>query len=146
MTPKNWRMLQCLAKWSLPTKSCQMGKTSFQMSRVRCATNAENSAGSSFAEILPFQSSLWHRHDGNSESVGSRTPNPNITRHLSWDTSPPGSTQAGLDSDRDLFHIATVPNLVPTFNNCANPGILPVVTDLETPWQNSVVERHGALF
>ena len=25
-------------------------------------------------------------------------------------------------------------------------GILPVVTDLETPWQNSVVERHGALF
>ena len=24
--------------------------------------------------------------------------------------------------------------------------ILPVVTDLETPWQNSVVERHGALF
>ena len=25
-------------------------------------------------------------------------------------------------------------------------GIVPVVTDLETPWQNSVVERHGALF
>ena len=25
-------------------------------------------------------------------------------------------------------------------------GILPVVTDLETSWQNSVVERHGALF
>ena len=24
-------------------------------------------------------------------------------------------------------------------------GILHVVTDLETPWQNSVVERHGAL-
>ena len=24
-------------------------------------------------------------------------------------------------------------------------GILPVVTDLETPWQNSVVERHGDL-
>ena len=25
-------------------------------------------------------------------------------------------------------------------------GILPVVTDLEPPWQNCVVERHGALF
>ena len=29
---------------------------------------------------------------------------------------------------------------------CQSRGILPVVTDLETPWQNSVVERHGALF
>ena len=29
---------------------------------------------------------------------------------------------------------------------CHSTGILPVVTDLETPWQNSVVERHGALF
>ena len=38
-------------------------------------------------------------------------------------------------------------NLVPTFNTCVSPGgILPLVTDLETPWQNSVVERHGALF
>ena len=37
--------------------------------------------------------------------------------------------------------------LMLTFNTCANPvGILPVVTDLETPWQNSVIERHGALF
>ena len=35
-------------------------------------------------------------------------PIPNIARHLPWDTSPPGSTQAGHDSDRDLFHIATV--------------------------------------
>ena len=25
-------------------------------------------------------------------------------------------------------------------------GIQPVVTDLKTPWKNSVVERHGALF
>ena len=29
---------------------------------------------------------------------------------------------------------------------CQSWCILPVVTDLETPWQNSVVERHGALF
>ena len=29
---------------------------------------------------------------------------------------------------------------------CQSRGILPAVTDLETPWQNSVVERHGALF
>ena len=29
---------------------------------------------------------------------------------------------------------------------CQSRGILPVVTVLETPWQNSVVERHGALF
>ena len=29
---------------------------------------------------------------------------------------------------------------------CQSRGILPVVTDLETPWQNAVLERHGALF
>ena len=29
---------------------------------------------------------------------------------------------------------------------CQSRGILPVVTDLETQWHNSVVERHGALF
>ena len=29
---------------------------------------------------------------------------------------------------------------------CQSRGILPVVTDLETLWHNSVVERHGALF
>ena len=29
---------------------------------------------------------------------------------------------------------------------CQSRAILPVVTDLETPWHNSVVERHGALF
>ena len=29
---------------------------------------------------------------------------------------------------------------------CPSRGILTVVTDLEKPWQNSVVERHGALF
>ena len=29
---------------------------------------------------------------------------------------------------------------------CQSRGILPVVTDLETPLQNSVVHRHGALF
>ena len=29
---------------------------------------------------------------------------------------------------------------------CQSRVILPVVTDLETSWQNSVVERHGALF
>ena len=78
-------------------RCCQMGKTLFQMPRVRSTTDAENSAGSSFAEILPFQSSLWHRHYGSSESVGSRKPNRNIARHLSWDTLPPGRTQAGHD-------------------------------------------------
>ena len=70
--PNNFRILSCLAKWALPTGSCQVVKTLFQMSRVRSTTDAENSAGSSFAEMLPFQSSLWHRHDGSSESVGSR--------------------------------------------------------------------------
>ena len=49
--PCNWRILSCFAKWPLPTGSCQMGKTLFQMSRVRSTTDAENSAGSSFAEI-----------------------------------------------------------------------------------------------
>ena len=29
---------------------------------------------------------------------------------------------------------------------CQSRDLLPVVTDLETPWQNSVVELHGALF
>ena len=29
---------------------------------------------------------------------------------------------------------------------CQSRGILLVVTDMETPWQNFVVERHGALF
>ena len=29
---------------------------------------------------------------------------------------------------------------------CQTREILPVVTDLEKPWRNSVVERHGALF
>ena len=76
-----------------------MGETQFQLSRVRSTTDAENSAGSSFAEMLSFQSSLWHRHDGGSESVGS---------NMSEDTLPPGRTQAGHDSYRDLFHIATV--------------------------------------
>ena len=121
------------------------------------------SARSSFAEMLPFQSSLRHRHDGSSESVGSRKPDPKIARHLSWDTLPPGRTQAGHHSFRDLLHIATV--LAQTlrcygsldrgpghriFCRVSTPvpiqSILPVVTDLETPWQNSVVERHGALF
>ena len=36
---------------------------------------------------------------------------------------------------------------VPDFQHlCQSKGILPVVTDLETPWQNSVVERRGAMF
>ena len=102
------RILSCLAKWPLPTRCCQMGETLFQMSRVRSTTDAEDSAGSRFAEMLPFQSSLWHRHDGSSESVGSRKQNPNFARHQSWDTLPPGCTQAGHDSYRDLFHTATV--------------------------------------
>ena len=62
--------------------SCQLGKTQFQMFRVRSTTDAENSTGSSLAEMLPIQSSLWHRHDGSSDSVRSRKPNPNIERHV----------------------------------------------------------------
>ena len=72
--PTIWRILACMAKWPLPTGCCQMGKTLFQMSRVRSTTDAENWAGSSLAKMLPFQSSLWHRHDGSSESVRSRKP------------------------------------------------------------------------
>ena len=94
---------RALLKWPLPTECCQMGKALFQMSRVRSTTDAENSAGTSFAEMFPSQSSLWHRHDVNSDSVGSRKPNPNIARHLSWDTTPPGRTQAEHDSYRDSF-------------------------------------------
>ena len=107
--PKNWRILShCDAKCSMPPRSCQVSKTFFQMSRVRSSTDAENSASSSFAEMLPFQSGLRHRNDGSSESAGSRKPNPNIARHLSPDTLPPGRTQAGRDSNRDLLHIAIV--------------------------------------
>ena len=106
-------------------------KTIVQMSRVRSTTDAENSAGS-LAEMLPFQSILWHRHNGSSESAGSRKPNSNIARHLSWDTLPPGP-KAGQDNG-------------PGYRVSQSWEILPVVTGLETPWQNSVVERHGALF
>ena len=74
----------------------------FELSRVRSTTDAENSAGSSFAGMFPFQSRLWHRHDGSSDSVRSRKPDPKIARHLSWDTLPPGSTQAGHHSYRDF--------------------------------------------
>ena len=65
-------------------------------------------ARSSFVEMLPSQSSLWHRYDGSSESVGSRKPNLNVAPHLSRDTLPPGRTQARHDSHRDFLHIATV--------------------------------------
>ena len=40
----------------------------------------------------------------------------------------------GTEFDADFQHL------------CQSRGILPVVTDLETPWQNSVVERHGEFF
>ena len=52
--PSYWRILSCLAKWPLPTGCCQMGETLFQMPGMRSTTDAENSAGSSFAEMLPF--------------------------------------------------------------------------------------------
>ena len=55
--PTNWIILSCFAKWSLPTDICQMGETQFQMSRVRSTADAENSAGSSLAEMLPYQPS-----------------------------------------------------------------------------------------
>ena len=162
-SPNNWRILSCLAKWPLPTGCCQMGKTLFQIPGVRSTTDAENSAGGSFAEMLPFPSGLWHRHHGSLESVGSRKPNPNIARHLSWDTLPPGSTQAGRTATETfstlrqfwLKHYDAMEVLImdqgtefgADFQHlCQSSKILPVVTDLETPWQNSVVERHGALF
>ena len=77
--------------------------------------------------------------------------NPNIARHLLRDTLPPGSTQAGHDSYKDLCHTATILAQGTEFGAdcqqlCQSRGILPVVTDLETPWQNAVLERHGALF
>ena len=120
-------------------RSCQMGKTVFQMSRVRSTTDAENSAGSSFAEMLPFQSSLRHRHDGSSQSVDSRKTNPNIARHLSWDTLHQGARRQDMtatetfstlrqfwhkhDDAMEVLIMDQVPNLVPTFNTCANPGV-----------------------
>ena len=91
------------------------------------------------------------------KSVGSRKPNSNISRHLLWDAIPQGSTQdmtatetfstlrqfwlkhfdamevlimdQGREFDADFQHL------------CQSRDILPVVTDLETPWKNSVVER-----
>ena len=86
------------------------------MSRVRVWTNTFTMAeqiqqeavageGPLHSEELPFQ---WHRHNGSSESAGSRKSNPNMARHLSWDTLPPGRTKAGHDSYRDFLHIATV--------------------------------------
>ena len=121
---------------------CQMGKTLFQMPGVRSTTDADNSAGSSFT--------VWHRHDGSSESVGSRQPNPNIARHMSLDTLPPGSTQAGHDSYQDFFTLrqfslkhsdATTVLIMDQGTEfgadfqhlCQSKGILAVVTDSETP-------------
>ena len=78
------------------------------MSRVRGTTVAQNLAGGSFAGTLPLQSGLRYRLDGIAESAGPRKPNPNIARHLSRDTLPAGSTQAGHDCHRDLRHIATI--------------------------------------
>ena len=116
---------------------------------------------SSLAEMLPFQSSLWHRHDGSSESVGSRKPNPNIARHMSWDTLPPrrqDMTATETFSTLRQFwlkHYDAMEVLIMAQGTefgadfqhlCQSRCILSVVTDLETPWQNSVVERHGALF
>ena len=47
-------------------------KRYFKCPECEARTDAVNSAGSNFAEMLSFQSSLWHRHDGSSESVASR--------------------------------------------------------------------------
>ena len=48
----------CVAKRSMPSRSCQVGTTLFQVSRVRSTNDAKNSAGGSSAEMLPFQSGL----------------------------------------------------------------------------------------
>ena len=73
-----------------------MDKTSFQMSRVRGTTDAENSAGGSLAETLQFRSGLLYRHDGIAESAESSKQNSNNARHLSRDALPPGSTMMRL--------------------------------------------------
>ena len=52
--PSNWRILSCFAKWPLPMGSCQMGKTLFQMSRVRSTTDAENSAAAALPKCYRF--------------------------------------------------------------------------------------------
>ena len=140
-----------------------MGETLFQMPGVRSTTDAENSAGSSFAEMLPFQPSLWHRHDGSSESVGSRNPirishvichgtryhqgarrqDMTATETLStlrqfwlkhYDAMEVLIMDQGTEFGADIQHL------------CQSRENLPVETDSETPWPNSVVERHGALF
>ena len=72
--PNNWRILNSVAHCGMgdAAEESSDGQYVISMCIVRGTTDAENSAGSSLAEMLPFQSSLWHRHNGSSESAGSR--------------------------------------------------------------------------
>ena len=51
-----------------------------------------------------FNQGLRHRHGGSKKPARSRKPSTNLARHLSRDTFPPGSTQAGHDSRRNHYH------------------------------------------
>ena len=113
-------------------------------------STTENSAGSSFAEMLPFQSSLWHRHSGSSESVGSRKPNSNIARQDMTATETFSTLRPFWLKHYDAMEVLIMDQATEFGadfqHQCQSRGIPPMVTDLETPRQISVVERHGALF
>ena len=97
--------------------------------------------------MLPFQSSLWHRHDGSSESVRSRKPNPNISSVMGHVTTATGTFSTLRQFWSNIVTLWKFSSWTREQSSvCQSREILPVVTDLETPWQNSVVERHGALF
>ena len=108
-SPSNWRILSRIAKWSMPPRSCQVGKTLFQMSRVRSTTDAENPAGGSFAKVLPFStrfaaSTRWKFGIRWTEKIQFEYRTSSGTGHML----PPGRTQAGHDSYRDFCHTATI--------------------------------------
>ena len=137
-----------------------MGETLIQMSRVRSTTDAENSTGSSFAEMMSFQSSLWldtmevrnpldrenpirisnvichgtrYHQGGRKQDMTSTETFPTLRQFWlkHYDTMEVLIMDQGTEFGADFQHL------------CQSRCILPVVTDLETPWQNSVVERHG---
>ena len=114
--------------------------------------------------MLPFESSLWHRHGGSSESIGSRKPirishvichgtryHQGARRQDMTATETFSTLRLFWLKHYDAMEVLIVMDQGTEFgadfqHMCQSRGILPVVTDLETPWQYSVVERHGALF
>ena len=158
--PMIGRVLPRIAKWLVPLRDCQVDQGPLPQPKVRCMTDAENSTGCGPGKVSRVQPGLRHRQDGSKKPARPRILLTNVARHLSRDTVPPGNTQAGHDRRRNLYHTAMVlvqalrcngifdhANLVPTFQQlCQLRGSVPVVTDMEAPWQNAVVETHGALF